>query len=207
MDIVSDLPLLTNDFYQSTDVVMLAEALLGCCIFTNVEGRFTGGMIVETEAYAGSTDRASHAFGGRFTSRTEVMFRAGGITYVYLCYGIHYMINIVTAPEGIPHAILVRGILPLLGIDTMKRRMNHANYSKPLLVNGPGKVCKSLGIDKGFNTEPLHGKRIHVTVRSPLADGCVTTVARRVGIDYAGKDALLPYRFILSVDGYRAVGL
>lgn len=207
MEIGSDLPLLTYDFYQSTNVVMQAEALLGCCVFTEVDGAVTGGMIVETEAYEGVTDKASHAFGGRFTNRTEVMFRAGGIAYVYLCYGMHHMFNIVTAPEGMPHAILVRGIVPMFGIHTIKQRMSHSDNIIPLLSNGPGKVCKSLGIDKGFNAEPLCGKRIRITARTPLAEGYAITVARRVGINYAGTDALLPYRFILSVNGYRAVGL
>lgn len=206
MKIPSGIANLTADFYNSTDVVMQARALLGCCLLTEVEGAVTGGMIVETEAYEGVTDKASHAYGGRLTSRTSVMFHPGGIAYVYLCYGMHHMFNIVTAPESVPHAILIRGIIPVEGILKMMQRSGHSDKTKSLVVNGPGKVCKSLGIDKGFNAEPLNGPRVWITARLPETINNETIATKRVGVDYAGADALLPYRFILSVSGYRAVG-
>lgn len=189
--------------YQSEDVTTLAKDLLGCCLMTSTEGLLTGGMIVETEAYAGVTDRASHAYGGRYTKRTKVMFQRGGIAYVYLCYGMHRLFNVVSGPEGVPHAVLVRGILPLFGLDIMQERMGGLNKKPYLLLNGPGKVCKALGIDEGFNGESLNESKVWITERMPESVGCAIISGVRIGIDYAAEDALLPWRFILETDGYR----
>ena len=101
-------------FYQSDDVVFLARSLLGKSLLTFLDGKLTGGIITETEAYAGINDKASHAYGGRKTKRTEVMYREGGVCYVYLCYGIHYLFNVVTGKKDVPHAVLIRGISLLL---------------------------------------------------------------------------------------------
>ena len=96
---------LPEDFYLSKEVVAIARNLLGKYLFTNINGEISGGFIVETEAYQGITDKASHAFGNRFTNRTKTMYETGGIAYIYLCYGIHEMLNVVTSVEDEPHAV------------------------------------------------------------------------------------------------------
>ena len=110
---------LQKDFYQREDVLTISRELLGKVLCTQFEGELTSGIIVETEAYAGETDQASHTYGGRRTLRTEVMYAPGGVSYIYLCYGIHHLFNVVTNFEGIPHAILIRAIKPIDGIDIM----------------------------------------------------------------------------------------
>ncbi len=132
-------------FYRQADVVKIARSLLGKSLFTSYLGVITGGIITETEAYAGVTDKASHAFGGRFTDRTSIMYREGGCAYVYLCYGIHSLFNIVTNVEGVPHAVLIRGLLPTVGMDVMLKRRGVMKIDKAFCI-GPGKVSKSLGI-------------------------------------------------------------
>ncbi len=115
---------LNRDFYQREDVLSISRELLGKILCTNFDGKFTNGMIVETEAYAGETDHASHAYGGRRTNRTETMYSPGGTAYVYLCYGIHHLFNVVTNAEDNPHAILIRAIEPIKGIESMLQRRN-----------------------------------------------------------------------------------
>ena len=125
---------LPKSFYTRPNVVRISRELLGKFVFTRVRNRVTGGMIVETEAYAGATDRASHAYGNRRTKRTEVMFHEGGIAYVYFCYGMHSLLNVVTNVDGIPDAILIRGILPTDGIPTMLRRRGKKALAESLEV-------------------------------------------------------------------------
>jgi len=108
-------------FYLRNDVLKIAKELLGKVLVTNWDNEFTSGRIVETEAYAGETDKASHASKGR-TARTDVMFNEGGKAYVYLCYGVHQMFNIVTNKEGVPDAVLIRAVAPIDGIDIMLKR-------------------------------------------------------------------------------------
>ena len=115
---------LQADFYQREDVLLISRELLGKVLCTNFYGKLTSGIIVETEAYAGVTDKASHAYGGRRTKRTETMYASGGTAYVYLCYGIHHLFNIVTNKENIPHAVLIRSIQPRDGIEIMLQRRN-----------------------------------------------------------------------------------
>jgi DNA-3-methyladenine glycosylase len=108
---------LPSEFYIRTDVVQVARDLLGKVLYTSFNHEITAGIIIETEAYAGVTDKASHAYNNRRTARTEIMYRTGGTAYVYLCYGIHSLFNIVTSVEDNPHAVLIRGIEPLHGIE------------------------------------------------------------------------------------------
>ena len=110
-------------YYQSSDVVGLARNLIGKHLFTQVEGKVTAGMITETEAYAGVSDRASHAFGERRTERTKVMYNEGGYCYIYLCYGMHHLFNVVTGKRNEPHAVLIRGIYPNIGIEHILKRI------------------------------------------------------------------------------------
>lgn len=184
---------LERSFYTRPDVVQVARDLIGKYIFTHFESGITGGIIIETEAYEGVTDRASHAFGNRRTARTEVMYAKGGVAYVYLCYGIHSLFNIVTNQEGIPHAVLVRGILPDTGIDLMLKRTGKERM-KPGAGSGPGKVSKLLGIHYSQSGLTLLGDRIWLEDRGHCLEEKILT-GTRIGVDYAGQDALLPYRF------------
>ena len=146
------------------NVTDLARSLLGKFFFTDINGIVTGGMITETEAYEGVTDRASHAYGGLRSKRTEVMYAPGGHSYVYLCYGIHYLFNIVTSPKDVPHAVLIRGIFPLTGIQEMLIRTgkDKSDYS---LTNGPGKLTKALGITLQQNGVLLNGQQVWIEDR------------------------------------------
>jgi len=194
--------LLPRSFYLGPDVVSLAADLLGKFLVTRDEqGVITSGMICETEAYAGVTDRASHAFGGRRSGRTEIMYRVGGTAYVYHCYGMHSLFNVVTNREGIPHAILIRGIRPIEGIETMLRRAGKPSVTKEF-GTGPGRVSKILGIhyshtgtDLTKKPAPGHGFGIWIEDRGVTPDRATLISGPRIGVDYAGEDALLPYRF------------
>jgi len=188
-------------YYQSQDVVELANDLLGKILFTYSNGLLTAGMITETEAYAGVNDKASHAYGGRRTKRNEIMYEKGGFSYVYLCYGVHYLFNIVTAPYGIPHAILIRGVLPYSGKKDMALRVDKP-VIEPRFTNGPGKLSKALGIDINFNSKILTGDEVWVEDHGIKIARKDILVSKRIGVDYAGEDANLPYRFNLNIDKY-----
>ncbi|WP_129714158.1 DNA-3-methyladenine glycosylase [Pedobacter sp. SYP-B3415] len=188
-------------YYLNNKVTELAVSLLGKVLYTNIGGEVTAGIIVETEAYNGVTDKASHAFGGRRTNRTEVMYRQGGHSYVYLCYGMHCLFNVVSSVEGEPHAVLVRGIEPLEGLDIMLRRRK-ASVLKPGLTAGPGSAAKSLGIDRNLNALDLTGEEIWIEdhgIRHAPED---IVAGPRIGVDYAGEDALLPWRFYVRGNPY-----
>jgi len=196
--------LLPREFYTRSDVIRVARELLCKCLVTQIDGQLTSGMIVETEAYEGVTDRASHAFNNRRTERTAIMYRNGGTAYVYLCYGIHSLFNVVTNREGIPHAVLIRGIVPLEGVETMLKRVRRSNASSNMGI-GPGKVSKMLGIHyshTGLDLTREPGGRnetcIWIEDRGILADPKTIVSGPRIGVDYAGGDALLPYRFRLE---------
>lgn len=189
--------LLPVSYYQSKDVVDIARSLLGKYLFTRINNELTGGIISETEAYNGIVDKASHAYKGRRTKRTEVMFGEGGRSYVYLCYGIHHLINVVTAPVGIPHAILIRAIIPIYGKDIMLSRCGKSKITSNF-VNGPGKLTKALGITMIHNNLSLTGNEIFIEEREDITEDKKITVSTRIGVDYAAEDALLPYRFVLE---------
>ena len=187
------------DFYQQEDILAISKELLGKVLCTNFNGNLTTGIIVETEAYAGIMDKASHAYGGRRTQRTEVMYAEGGTAYVYLCYGIHHLFNVVTNVEDIPHAVLIRAINPIEGIDIMLQRRK---LSKPLpkLTAGPGILSRALGICTDHSGMSLMGNKIwiennHPSDRSKRSDGYDIISSPRVGCQYAGKDAHNPWRF------------
>ena len=184
---------LNRSFYTREDVVQIARELIGKVIFTKFNNEITAGIIIETEAYEGVTDRASHAFGNRWTARTEVMYANGGVAYVYLCYGIHSLFNIVTNKQDIPHAVLIRGIYPLEGLDVMKKRTGKLNLNRGS-GSGPGKVSKILGIHYTHSGIDLLGDEIWLEDRGLVLNDDMMT-GTRIGVDYAGQDALLPYRF------------
>lgn len=185
---------LPESYYLQTDVVFLARDLIGKRLCTHIEGVYCSGLISETEAYAGIEDKASHAYGGRFTDRTKTMYAAGGTSYVYLCYGVHQLFNVVTNVEGIPHAILIRGIKPEQGVEHMLKRRNRSK--KNGLSDGPGKLSKALGIGKAHNAISLLDDCIWIEDVSKAVPDEAVNVGPRIGIDYAEEHKDLPYRFL-----------
>ena len=188
-------------YYRQENVVQLARSLLGKYLMTNIGGTLTGGLITETEAYEGVTDKASHAYNGLRSKRTETMYSAGGISYIYLCYGMHHLFNIVTNLKDIPHAVLVRGIFPVSGIEKMQQRTGK-NTSGYELTNGPGKLTKALGITTQLNGTPLTGDIIWIEDRNIVCRDSDISSGPRIGVAYAKEDALLPYRFVLDYRNY-----
>lgn len=183
---------LPRSYYTGGDVVAIARDLLGKVLVTDFDGVLTAGIICETEAYAGAGDRASHAYAFRRTPRNEVMYGEGGTAYVYLCYGIHHLFNVVTNAADIPHAVLIRAIHPVDGIDVMRaRRGNGARFS----TGGPGTLTQALGIRTTHNGTDLLSDTLFVEDRSIVVPSGVVVTGPRIGVDYAGADALLPYRF------------
>jgi DNA-3-methyladenine glycosylase len=185
---------LKSSFYLRNDVVQISKDLLGKFLFTNVNNNLTAGIITETEAYIGITDRASHSFGNRRTNRTEIMYAKGGTSYVYICYGIHHLFNVVTNEKDIPDAVLIRAIHPVIGIDIMKHRRNKTLVDKAF-SNGPGTAATALGIDITLNGINLIDDKIWIEDQGIIIPEKDITIGPRVGVESAGKDALLPYRF------------
>ena len=186
---------LGQEFYLSEDVVSLSQQLLGMYLCTDLGGELTSGKIVETEAYKAPEDKASHAFGNRRTQRTETMFQQGGHAYIYLCYGIHHLFNVVTGPEGSAHAILIRALEPMDGIDQMLRRRNmtKVNYR---LTNGPGILTKALGLTTSLNGKNLlEGDKVWIEDRNARIDPKDVLRSSRVGVDYAEECASWEWRF------------
>ncbi len=188
---------LPEDFYLSKEVVDIAKKLLGKYLFTQINGEISGGYIVETEAYQGITDKASHAFGNRLTNRTKTMYQTGGVAYVYLCYGIHEMLNVVTSVEGEPHAVLIRAINPTEGIDLMLERRKMTSL-KNNITAGPGSVAKALSISRKMNGLSFQGEEIWLEDRNLTFSDDQIAAVPRVGVAYAKEDALLPYRFYVK---------
>ncbi len=191
------MPFLPPTFFQSQDVTNLARALLGKVLISELDGKRSSVLITETEAYEGAIDRASHAHGMRRTARTESMFLPGGIAYVYLCYGIHHLFNVVTGPEGVPHAILIRAGEPLEGIPFMLERRGMNKLEKRLTA-GPGSMSKALGITTALDRVPLSGSLIRIEDRGIIVKDSNVIAAPRIGVDYAGAHAAWPYRFYIK---------
>jgi DNA-3-methyladenine glycosylase len=185
------------DFYRRTDVLPIAKELLGKLLVTKRNGITTAGRIVETEAYAGVMDRASHAYGGRRTKRNDIMYSDGGMSYVYLCYGIHHLFNVVTHLKGTPHAILIRALEPVKGIDEMLKRTGKQKLDHTL-TRGPGNVSKALGIDILQTGISLRSAHLFLADDGFSYPDEQIIASPRIGVDYAGEDALLPYRFYIK---------
>ena len=187
---------LDYNFYNRPDVVKIARELLGKVLVTDWKDGLTSGRIVETEAYEGVTDRASHAFNGRRTARTEVMYADAGSGYVYLCYGIHHLFNVVTNVTNTPHAILIRALEPLQGVNIMLQRTGKKNKDRTL-TSGPGNVSKALGIHIRHTGVSLTEEMIFIADDGFVLQQKDIISTPRIGVDYAGEDALLPYRFFI----------
>lgn len=192
---------LTAGFYGGTDVLAIGRTLLGKLLVTNVQGVITAGRIVETEAYNGVVDKASHAYNGRRTKRTEVMYRQGGAAYVYLIYGIHHLFNVVTNVAGVPHAVLIRAVEPVWGVEEMLLRTGKQKVDDTL-TRGPGNVSKALGISTLHTGFDLLGDEIYLLDDGIAYPESEIAATPRIGVDYAGEDALLPYRFYLKGNKY-----
>lgn len=188
------------DFYRREDVVQVSRDLLGKVLYTALGGAVTAAIITETEAYAGVTDRASHAHGGRRTRRTEPMFGPGAAAYVYLCYGIHHLFNVVVGGVDQPLAILIRAGEPVVGVGKILERRNKQQVDRALL-SGPGCVAQGLGITTEMTGTSLVGDRIWVEDQDVSLRQQDIVVGPRVGVNYAGEDAALPYRFRVLYSG------
>jgi len=186
--------ILPQSFYQSHDVVGISRALLGKFLMTEIDGVRTGGMVVETEAYCGETDKACHAHLNRRTKRTEIMFGPGGHAYVYLCYGIHHLFNIVTNVKGKADAVLIRAIEPTEGVEVMQQRRDMQKL-QPRLTAGPGSLSKALGISTQHYGSLLINPPIWIEDRGVGIPESSIIASPRVGVDYAEEDAALPWRF------------
>jgi|SRR5699024_1474987 len=186
---------LTNSFYRQSDVAQIAQQLLGRVLCTQTdEHTLTSGIITETEAYSGRADKASHANDGCRTERTETMYRCGGIGYIYLCYGIHHLFNVVTNKKDQADAVLIRAVKPLEGTDTMLKRRS-AGKLDPSLTAGPGRLTQALGITTQMDGVNLNGDTIWIEDRGSILASNKIVAAPRIGVDYAGEDAKRPWRF------------
>jgi DNA-3-methyladenine glycosylase len=192
---------LDASFYNRPDVVKIAKELIGKILVTHFGEVITSGRIVETEAYAGAIDKASHAYGGRRTNRTEVMYQPGGLAYVYLCYGIHHLFNVVTNKKDIPHAVLIRAVEPMQGLNTMLERTGKKQVDYTL-TKGPGNVSKALGIFTTHTGISLLSDDMYIAADDVVVNKKDIIATPRIGVDYAGEDAKLPYRFILKGNPY-----
>ena len=173
----------------------LAKLLLGKILVTNFAEGMTSGQIVETEAYLAPQDKASHAYNNKRTERTSVMYNAGGVAYVYLCYGIHHLFNVVTGPVNLPHAVLIRALMPLDNVELMQKRRNISKLKK--LCAGPGILSKSMGIIaaySGLSLTERHAK-IWIEDRGINIDHKDIIASPRVGVGYAEECATWPWRF------------
>ena len=184
---------LTREFYTRRNVLAVARDLLGKkLVVPNRNGSRVAGIIVETEAYRGPEDRASHAYNGRLTQRTETMYGIGGTAYVYFVYGMYHQFNVVTNVADVPHAILVRALEPVEGLDFMRRRRRgRPEYE---LTSGPGRLCLALGIDRRFDKADLSSDRVWIEDGVSISP---RQIARgpRIGIDYAQEWVAKPWRF------------
>ena len=183
-------------WYSSADVVSVARQLLGKVLCTRIDGVVTKGIITETEAYSGDNDKACHANGQRMTKRNQVMFETGGRTYVYLCYGIHHLFNVVTNVEGKADAVLIRAIEPVEGLDEMLKRRNMQKSEKRLTA-GPGVMSKALGITTDYYGTLLDSSTIWIEDKAAIDPDLIVSTTR-IGVEYAEEDALKPWRFYIK---------
>ncbi len=191
------MPKLSREFYTRAGTLQIARDLLGkILVVPAATGERVSGMIVETEAYCGIEDKAAHSYGGRRTKRTETMFAVGGTVYIFFIYGMYYQFNAVAGELGAPHAVLIRAVEPLEGIELMRERRG-LGVKDTNLTSGPGKLCIALGIDKTFNDEDLLGRRIWLEEGAKITSDEIAC-GKRVGIDYAEEYAEKPWRFWLG---------
>jgi len=185
---------LTRDDYADPSPTRMARYFLGKILCVQAADGYAEGMIVETEAYGGPKDAASHAFGNRRTARTEIMFAPGGAAYVYFCYGMHRLFNIVTGPKDSPQAVLVRAVRITAGHELVRQR--RPRVAEKDWASGPGRVCAALGIEMRHNRHDLSGKIIWIEDRGVKVPPREVKRTPRIGVNYAGLWALKPWRFV-----------
>jgi DNA-3-methyladenine glycosylase len=181
--------------------LLISRELLGKTLYTSIAGELTAGVIVETEAYAGPDDRGSHAFNNRRTPRNEMMYAQGGVVYMYICYGIHDMLNIVTGPEGTSHAILIRAVEPTEGIGIMRSRRNVYNADHRL-CQGPGALGQAFGLNKTFNGKSLTGDEIWIEDQGTQLNQDDIATSGRVGMNFEGPYKSIPWRFYVRGNSF-----
>lgn len=185
------------DYYRDDNVVSVARDLLGKHLFSFVDRQLVGGIIVETEAYRGPEDRGSHAWKGKRTPRNETMYHAGGVVYMYICYGIHDMVNIVTGSEGMSHAVLIRAVEPLVGLDEMRMRRSLFGQDKRL-CQGPGALAKAFGLNKGHNGIDLQSDTVWIEDHHFRFSDEQIMESPRVGLNFEGPYKEMPWRFFVK---------
>lgn len=187
--------LLPEAFYYRNDVTRIARELIGKALYTRLDGEITAGLIVETEAYSWK-ERGCHAYDSRMTQRNAVMFDEGGHAYVYLCYGMYNLFNVVTNRKGKAEAVLIRALEPMEGVNIMQKRAGVQHPKR--ITSGPGKLTRALGIDRTHNGVPLRSRQVWLADVGYKVGKKEIVASPRIGIDYAGEDAQLPWRFILK---------
>jgi DNA-3-methyladenine glycosylase len=187
--------LLTEAFYRRNDVTRIARDLLGKALYTRIHGKTTAGLIVETEAYSWK-ERGCHAYDNRMTARNAVMFGEGGHAYVYLCYGMYNLFNVVTNREGKADAVLIRALEPVEGVNLMQKRTGASKTHR--ITSGPGKLTRALGIDRKHNGMVLTSKQVWLEDAGIRVGRTLIQATPRIGIDYAGEDARLPWRYTIK---------
>jgi len=188
-------------FYDRRDVLQVARELLGKILITQWDGIRSSGRIVETEAYAGVNDRACHAFGGRRTARSEDLYGAPGTVYIYICYGMHHLFNVITNKKNIPHAVLIRALEPLDGVTQMLNRTGKTIVDDTL-TKGPGNLARALGMSKIHSGTNLFSKEIFIADDGLRYAKDQIAITRRIGVESAREDAELPYRFFVKGNPY-----
>jgi DNA-3-methyladenine glycosylase len=187
---------LGREFYTRGALVVARELLGKRLVVAETDGARVSGLIVETEAYVGPEDRASHAFGGRRTARNQTMYARGGTVYVYLIYGLHHQFNVVAADEHVPEAVLVRALEPVEGVARMRER--RGVHEERQLTSGPGKLCRALGLDRTFDGADLTAGRVWIEDAGRTVSAEEIASGPRIGIDYAGDYISKPWRFWLT---------
>ncbi len=192
---------LTAEFYERIDVLQIAKELIGKIIITKFNNQVTSGRIVETEAYIGLTDKASHSYGGKRTARNEHMYATGGTSYVYICYGLHHLFNVVTNKKDKPDAVLIRALEPVKGVAIMLKRTGKLvpDYT---LTKGPGNAAKALGISKIHSGISLFKNEIFIVDDGAKFTSALIGKSKRIGVEAAGEAALKPYRFYVKGNPY-----
>lgn len=194
---------LSHDFFLHTDVVQICKSLIGKVLVSTIDDLYTSGIIVEAEAYRGPDDKACHAFNHRRTPRTEVLYKDGGHAYIYICYGIHHLFNIVTAPKEMAHAVLIRALEPLEGKDIMMKRRNMISM-EPKITRGPGALSVAMGFNANLSGMNMNSKesKIYIEDRRLVYTDEHVKSGTRIGVENAGVSALLPWRFWVKGNKY-----
>ncbi len=190
---------LKREFYNR-DTLTVARELLGTYLVHASEEGKTVGKIVEVEAYIGPDDAASHAYKGLNSKRTKVQFGPGGYAYIYLIYGMYHCFNVVTNLPNHPEVVLIRALEPVMGLKLIKKRKGTNKLAS--LCNGPGKLCKSMGIRKEHYGTDLCGDRIYISRNIKSEEAFDIEETKRININYAGKDKDLPWRFIIKGNSF-----